>query len=135
MRRPRPPITSSGLEFSSRTADLGYCLHMGDTSTQRQQEFERLMANQEPGVAQAIVTVEAVERAYFAAVAAVPTWGAKTRAVTSVPMARSLGNLWNVVMRASPRWPGYAHRALPHSRVRHHSPFPTLDDTDQSCDR
>ncbi len=42
------------------------------TSSSRQHEFERLIERQEAGVAQVMATFEAVERAYFAAVAATP---------------------------------------------------------------
>ena len=42
-------------------------------SNMTQQDVERLIASpQEPGVAQAMRTVEVVEKAYFAAVAAAP---------------------------------------------------------------
>lgn len=55
-------------------------------TTTRQQEFERLMEHQEPGVAQAMVAFEAVERAYFAAVAATPqAVPATTYATTTAP--------------------------------------------------
>jgi len=44
------------------------------------------MEHQEPGVAQAMVTFEAVERAYFAAVAATPqAVHATTYATTTAP--------------------------------------------------
>lgn len=41
-------------------------------SNDRQEQFDELMAHQEPGVAQAVITFEAMERAYFLAVAATP---------------------------------------------------------------
>lgn len=42
-------------------------------TTNAQEALERLAEGQEPGVAQAIATYEAVEEAYFKAVAASPT--------------------------------------------------------------
>jgi hypothetical protein len=42
-------------------------------SSHSQEDLDRMVAQQEPGVAQAITTYEAVERAYFQAVAATPS--------------------------------------------------------------
>lgn len=45
---------------------------MSDRDDNPQQDLARLMAQQGPGVAQAIATFEMVEQAYFRAVAAAP---------------------------------------------------------------